>query len=188
MSQKLVRFITMKEGNILIAKEKDKKFKLAYALALGSGLRLSEVIGYKGISRRKDKKTNEIIEKPVEIKPLTKEQIDLKSHSIRIFGKGGKERITVTSPMLNESNINLLPLKINRRTLQRRIIKLGKKVLGREITFHTLRHGFANFMANEKNVPLPMVQQMLGHSRLDTTGIYTKSNPKQAIQIAWEKF
>jgi len=90
--------------------------------------------------------------------------------------------------MLNEKNIKLLPLKINRRKIQRRILKLGLIVLGKKVTFHTLRHGFANYMVNEKNVPLPMVQQMLGHSRLDTTGIYTKSNPIQAIQTAWEKF
>ena len=166
MSQKLIRFITMEEGKKIIAAEKDKKYKLAFALALGSGLRISEVIGY--------------YEK---IKPLTTEQINLQKHQIAIFGKGGRQRITVTSPMLNETNIKLLPLKINRRTLQRRI-----QILGREITFHTLRHGFANFMANEKNIPLPMLQTMLGHSRLDTTGIYTKSNPVHAINTAWEKF
>lgn len=171
MTQKLVRFITMDEGRKIIAAEKDRKYKLAYALAIGSGLRISEVIGLG------DK-----------IKPLIKEQINLEAHTIRIYGKGGKERITVTSPMLNETNIKLLPLKINRRTLQRRIQVLGKKVLGRNITFHTLRHGFANFMANEKNIALPMLQAMLGHSRLDTTGIYTKSNPIQAINTAWEKF
>ena len=161
----------MKEGLKLISKEKNKKYRLAYILALGSGLRISEVVGYK------DK-----------IKPLTKEQIDLKAHTIRVFGKGGKERITVTSPLLNETNINLLPLKINRRTLQRHIVKLGLKYLNKKVTFHTLRHGFANYMANERNVPLPMVQQMLGHSRLDTTGIYTKSNPTQTIQTAWSQF
>ena len=43
-------------------------------------------------------------------------------------------------------------------------------------------------MVNEKNLPLPMVQGMLGHSRLDTTGIYTKANPKQAIERAWDCF
>ena len=161
----------MEEGKKLIAREKDKKFKLAYALALGSGLRLSEVLGYK------DK-----------IPPLKEEQINLQEHTIRILGKGNKERITVTSPMLNETNIKLLPLKIHHRKIQRRILKLGNEVLGRKITYHTLRHGFANFMVNDKQVPLPMVQSMLGHSRLDTTGIYTKSNPKQAIETAWEKF
>ena len=56
------------------------------------------------------------------------------------------------------------------------------------LTGNTLRHGFANFMVNEKNIPLPMLQSMLGHSRLDTTGIYVKSNPIQAINTAWEVF
>jgi len=171
MTQKLIRFITMEEGKKIISKEKDKRLKLAYALALGSGLRISEVVGY-----------------VTKIKPLTQEQINLQDHTIKILGKGGKERITVTSPFLNETNIKMLPLKINRRKIQRRIQQIGKKTLGRDVTFHTLRHGFANFMVNEKNIPLPMVQSMLGHSRLDTTGIYTKSNPVQAIKTAWESF
>ena len=169
--QKLIRFITMEEGQKLIRAEKDKKYKLAYALALGSGLRLSEVVGY--IDR---------------IKPLEASQIDLKAHTIRVYGKGGKERVTVTSRFLNETNIKMLPLKLKRRTIQDRIKKLGKRVLQKEVTFHTLRHGFANFMANEKDMPLPMVQTLLGHSRLDTTGIYTKANPVKAIERAWESF
>lgn len=171
---KLIRFITMEDGKKLISAEKDKRFKLAYALALGSGLRLSEVIGYNGLKNK--------------IPPLSREQVDLEKHTIRIFGKGGKERITVTSPMLNETNLKLLPLSINRRTLQRRTEALGKRILNKKVTFHVLRHGFANFMANEKNVPLPMLQTMLGHSRLNTTGIYTQSNPVQAINTAWESF
>jgi len=79
-------------------------------------------------------------------------------------------------------------LNLKRRMLQYEIKKLGKKVLKKDISFHTLRHGFANFMVNEKNIPLPMLQSMLGHSRLDTTGIYTKSNPTQTIATAWEQF
>jgi len=80
----------MEQGKKLIAKEKDKKFKFAYALALGSGLRLSEVFGYKGFSRRKNKEQR-IIVKPIEIKPITTEQIDLDAHSIRVYGGGKKE-------------------------------------------------------------------------------------------------
>jgi integrase/recombinase XerD len=171
MAQKMVRFIEIEEFKKLLTAEKEKEFKLTYALAMGSGLRISEIVGYKDL-----------------IKPLTKEQIDLEKHQIRILGKGGKERITVTSPWLNKTNIELLPLNIPRRTLQGRFTRLCKKVLGKSLSFHTLRHGFANYMANEKKVPLPMVQSMLGHSRLDTTGIYTKSNPIQAINTAWESF
>ena len=121
-------------------------------------------------------------------KPLTKEQIDLQRHTIRILGKGGKERITVTSPWLKESNIKLLPLKINRRTLQNRFKSLCKKVLGRHLTFHTLRHGWANYLVNEQNMPMPQVQALGGWSRLDTLGIYAKANPKKAVEAAYEAF
>ena len=170
MAQKLVRFIEKEDFDKILSAEKDKKFKLAYALAFGSGLRISEIVGYK------------------DIKPLTKEQIDLEKHTIRLKGKREKERVTVTSPWLNKTNIEQLPLGIPRRTLQGRFTRLSKKVLNKDLNFHTLRHGFANLMANEKNIPLPMVQQMLGHSRLDTTGIYTKANPVKTIQTAWESF
>lgn len=173
---KLIKFITLEEFNKLMKAERKREYKLAYALGFGSGLRLSEIIGFK-------RKNGE------EIKPLTAEQIDLKTHQIRLYGaKGKKDRITVTSPLLNEANIKLLPLNIPRRTLQGRIKTLGKKTLGKDISFHSLRHGFGNFQANEKNLPLPMLQQLLGHSRIDTTGIYTKANPIQAIGKAWENF
>ena len=119
MAQKLIRYIEMDEFKKVLSNEKDRRFKLAYSLAMGSGLRISEIVGYKGKSRKKDKQTGEIIVRDVEIKPLTQEQINLEKHQIRLFGKRGKERITVTSPLLNKTNIQLLPLNIPRRTLQR---------------------------------------------------------------------
>lgn len=184
MAQKLVRYIEIEEFKKILSEEKDKKFKLAYVLGFGSGLRISEIIGYKGKSKKKNK-----IETEIEIPRLTKEQVDLDKHQIRInYAKRGKQRITVTSPWLNKTNIQLLPLDIPRRTLQGRFTRLCKRVLGKDLNFHTLRHGFANYMANENNVPLPMVQQMLGHSRLDTTGIYTTANPIKTIETAWETF
>jgi site-specific recombinase XerC len=171
MAQKLVRYIELEEFERVLKEEKDKKFKLAYVLGFGSGLRISEIVGYKDI-----------------YKPLTKENINLDKHQIRIFGKGEKERVTVTSPWLNKTNIELLPLDIPRRTLQGRFTRLSKKTLGRSLSFHTLRHGFGNYMHNVKNVPLAVVQTLLGHSRIDTTGVYTKANPVNAVERAWESF
>jgi len=189
MTQNLLKFIEIEEFKKILSEEKNKEFKLAYVLAFGSGLRISEIVGYKGKSRKKNKATGEIIESENEIPALTKDKIDLDKHQIRIeYAKRGKQRITVTSPWLNKSNMELLPLTIPRRTLQGHFTRLCKKVLGKNLNFHTLRHGFANYMANDKNIPLPMVQQMLGHSRLDTTGIYTRANPVKTIQTAWESF
>ena len=176
MVLKLITFITLEEFEKILKAEKKKEYKLAYVLGFGSGLRLSEIVGFK----REDSTI---------IPPLTPDRVDLKTHQIRVIdAKGHKDRITVTSPWLNETNIKLLPLNIPRRTLENRIKVLGKRVLNKDIHFHTLRHGFGNYMANDKNLPLPMLQQLMGHSRLDVTGIYTKANPVQAIERAWENF
>ena len=175
MAQKLVRFIEIEEFKKVLKAEKDKNFKLAYVLAFGSGLRISEIVG-------PAKNSNQ------NIKPLTIEQVNLKGHQIRVLGKRNKERITMTSPWLNETNIKLLPLDINRRTLQDRFTKLCKKTLGRKLNFHTLRHGWANHLANERNLPLPQLQALGGWSRLDTVGVYTKANPKRAVEAAFESF
>ena len=165
----------MDEFKKILKAEYNKKYKLAYVLGFGSGLRISEIVGAA-------KNCNQ------DIKPLTMEQVDLQKHQIKVYGKGGKERITVTSPWLNENNIKLLPLKINRRSLQKRFTTLCKKILKRDLSFHTLRHGWANYMANERNLPLPLLQQLGGWSRLDTVGVYTKANPIKAINAAWESF
>ena len=188
MAQKLVRYIEMDEFKKVLAEEKDKTYKLIYVLGMGSGLRISEIVGYKGKSKKKDKKTGEIIVKDVIIPRLEKNQIDLEKHQIKILGKGGKERITITSPWLNKSNINLLPIRIPRRTIQGRFTRTCLKAIGRKLNFHTLRHGWANHLINVKKVPTPQVQLLGGWSRLDTLGIYARANPIDAVESAWENF
>lgn len=176
MTNQLIEFLTLEQVNKLLKAEKRKEYRLAIILGFGSGLRLSEIVGYE-----RDDGTS--------IEGLSKENVDLKNHQIKIIGgKGKKDRITVTSPLLNESFVKLLPLKMARRTLQYNFSKLCFKVLGIKGKFHHLRHGFGNYMAVVRNIPLPMVKDMLGHSRLDTTGIYTKSNPIHTINTAWEAF
>jgi len=179
MAQKLIRFIEIEEFKKVLKSEKDRKFKLAYVLGFGSGLRISEIVG-------PAKNSNQ------NIKALTREQVNLMKHQIKVFGKGAKERITMTSPWLNETNIKLLPLKINRRTLQDRFSKLCNKVLGRKLNFHTLRHGWANYLSNDapidKRVSMPVLQVLGGWSRLDTVGIYAKANPTTAIKSGYEAF
>ena len=176
MASKLISFLTYDEIDKLVKKTKRKDVKLAIVLGAGSGLRISEIVG----GRRKSGD---------DIPPLTKDMVDLEAHQIRIIqGKGKKDRITVTSPWLNKTNIELLPIKISIRMLQWHFNKLTNKILGKRCNFHMLRHSFGNYLVNEKNMPLPMVQTLMGHSRIDTTGVYTKANPKQAIERAWESF
>lgn len=177
MAQKLVKFISVEEFRKILKEETDNTFKLAYVLAFGSGLRISEIIGAASNSNQ-------------EIKPIKADQIDLQTKQIKVLGKGGKERITTINPLfpIRESMLKLLPLNIKRRTLQARFKRLCKRVLSKPLNFHTLRHGFANHLINDRNLPLPMVQGFGGWSRLDTVGIYAKANPQAAVNKVWEGF
>lgn len=190
MTQKRIDYISFDEFKKLYSAEKDKKMKLAMLLGFGSGLRLSEIIGFqRKVKRKTDKVTKEIMytKDDSKIPFLTRKMVFLKDHQIRLTdGKGGKWRTTITPFSLTEPMLNLLPIKIPRRTIQYRFEHLSKNVLGKRMSFHTLRHGFGNYQANVLKVPLPIVQQLMGHSRLDTTGIYTKANPEQAIAESWK--
>jgi len=187
---KRIDFISADEFKQLYKAEKDPEIKLCMLLGFGSGLRISEIVGYKRkTKRKKNKQTGEIIftKDETSIPPLTKEMIKLSEHQIRLEdGKGGKWRTTVTPPALTEKMLELLPVKISRRMLQYHFEHLSKKVLGKKMSFHTLRHGFGNYQANVLKIPLPIVQTFMGHSRLDTTGIYTKANPEESIKSVWE--
>lgn len=213
---KLIRHIEMEDFKKVLKAEKEKKFKLAYALGAGSGLRISEIVGLKEELSRCHKAeiitSRELVDGKKlkvhrckecgavlsqkdmirgtkwKIPPLTSDKIDLEKHQIRVFGKRGKERIAQTSPWLNKTNIQMLPLNIPRRTLQDRFPKLCKKVLGKVYNFHCLRHTYGNYMINDKETPATIIQSLMGHSDLSTTGMYAKANPKKAVETAWENF
>ena len=176
MASKLIKFISTEEFRKVLKAEKDNSRKLAYVLAFGSGLRISEIVGPAPNSNQ-------------EIKRITKNQINLDNNQIKIFGKGGKERITLVNPdyPLKDYMLQLLPLKIERRTLQNRFKAICVKTLGKPLNFHTLRHGFANYMLNEKGYPMPVVQGFGGWKRLDTVGLYAIANPQSAIDKIWGK-
>lgn len=177
MGKKLPKIINQEEFEKLlkaangvkrINPKRIKEYKLAMILGFEAGMRISEIVGYKE-----------------HIKPLTADMID--DASIRITGKGMKDRIVPRPKRLNSNALQMLPLKIKRRSLQSFIYHLGRTVLHRDISFHTLRHGFGSHLAG-LNVPLHQVQMLMGHSRLDTTGIYLHANPKEAISKAQELF
>lgn len=170
-----------------------QQYMIAMCLGFGAGMRISEIVGYKGTSIRKNKKTGEVIEKEINIPPLTYDQIE--NNMIRIIGgKGGKDRVTllpiklfrgvgITRDDLKKS----LPMAVKRRSIQNFIENLTLSVLGRKKSFHKLRHGFGTTLAGA-NRPLHEIQMLMGHSRLDTTGIYLHANPKSAVDAANEVF
>jgi integrase len=175
---KLITFIKEEEFKKLLVAEKKREYKLAYLLAFGSGLRISEIIGYK----RKNGKE--------EIEPLAPERVDIQTNFIKVTGgKGMKDRMVPLFPGFKKEHLSLLPIRIKRSTLQAHFKSLCKKVLKRDCHFHELRHGFG-VLSTVNGVPMPFIQQAMGHSRLDTTGIYTAASPeemKKAYDKAWGK-
>jgi len=104
--------------------------------------------------------------------------------------KRGKERITRIPPKIMKRvyayvRDRILPNKhqylfpgiggnhLNKRTWQKILHKTGQKVLGRNIKPHALRHGFGyEFMRNNKHIRV--LQEILGHSNISTTSIYSR--------------
>lgn len=175
--RKLPKIILQDEFELLLKhtlkmKHKQKKqYALAILLAFEAGLRISEIVGLDG-----------------RVPALTKDKINLDHHTIRIEdGKGKKDRIVPLPKRVNANAVKLLPILLSRRSLQRYVTEIGGGLLGKKITFHTLRHGFGSHLA-AMGRPLHEIMMLMGHTRLDTTGIYLHANPTNAIEGARDVF
>jgi integrase/recombinase XerC len=154
------RSVRQKQAPAWMASRDEAIFELFYS----SGLRLAELVR-------------------LEVRDL-----DPISETVRIFGKGAKERICpVGGPALeaisryrHKADVHSGPLFINksRRRLSARSVWLAMKKYLREsglpadLSPHKLRHSFATHLL-DNGADLRSVQSLLGHASLSTTQIYT---------------
>ncbi|MGI5902232.1 MAG: tyrosine recombinase XerC [Desulfitobacteriia bacterium] len=130
----------------------------------GSGLRVSELVN------------------------IDRKDLDLEAGLLKVYGKGGKERIVpltdsaleAIKDYLKHRNdeeealiLNYQGTRLTARSVRRVLDKLGKQAkLNQHVHPHMLRHTFATHLL-DGGADLRSVQELLGHKKLSSTQIYT---------------
>ena len=175
-SRKLKTLMSIPDKKTLIGKRDLAIVELFYA----TGMRLSELVN------------------------LNIGSINHHSRLVRVIGKGNKERIipfgnhalTALEVYLNERGVGWMtnekiPLftsknnrRISVRTVQLRMKKYLSQVLGTKngASPHVLRHTFGTHLL-DNDADIRSIQELLGHSSMSSTQIYTKVNPKKIKEI-----
>lgn len=138
-----------------------------------------------------------------EICSLKNDDIDLKNKVIRVYGKGSKERLIqientdVINALKEYKNHNhsttdyFFTNKFDNRLSEQSVrfmINHYVKLAGIDmhITPHMFRHSFATLLL-EEDVDIRYIQQLLGHSSITTTQIYTHISMKKQRNILAKK-
>lgn len=137
-----------------------------------TGMRLSEIVG------------------------LDLDDVSFERKTIKVLGKGSKERLTPMNQVVCDAisdYLNVRPIsddkavflnRFNNRFNGRSIENIVKKyvlmsgIAGNKISPHKLRHTFATLL-HMKDVDIIEIQNLLGHESIKSTQIYTHTNPKR---------
>ncbi|MFJ8261371.1 site-specific tyrosine recombinase XerD [Rummeliibacillus sp. NPDC094406] len=186
IEQKLPKVLSIEEIDRLIAapnvaKPQGVRDRAMLELLYATGMRVSECI------------------------ELNLDDIHLTMGFVRVFGKGGKERIIplggsaieVCTNYLNKARFQLENAKLRTEALfinqrGKRLTRQGcwklmkgyaeKAGIEKELTPHILRHSFATHLI-ENGADLRAVQEMLGHADIATTQIYTHISKTRLSEV-----
>ena len=180
--RKLPDVLSVEEAGRLLEAVPTIKYKAALGVAYGAGLRVSEVAH------------------------LKVDDIDSTRMLIRVEeGKGRKDRNAMLSPQLLEllrlwwregkrrgvmlPHGWLFPGRscidpISSRQLHRAVQEAAEVAgIRKRVSPHTLRHSFATHLL-EQDVDIRVIQVLLGHSKLETTALYTKVSTRTIHAVA----
>lgn len=171
--RKLPRFATESEMTALLDERRSPRDQALLELLYSSGLRRSEVAG------------------------LNVGDVDFLSGTVRVFGKGAKERVVPVGDtalgrlrqyLKTRSAQASEPVFVNARGGRLSgagIALIVRKASGRRLTPHKLRHSFATHLLNA-GADIREVQEMLGHKSLNATQVYTHVS-LQRLRDAYSK-
>ena len=177
--QRLPKVISIKEIEELLHNNLTPLQHVIIELLYSCGLRVSELVN------------------------LKVSDIDLSSKYVRCFGKGSKERVIPIGETAKQVVKEYLPQrdflikKHNLDTKRLLILDNGRlitrqdvytfiheqgKLIHKNISPHTLRHSFATHLL-ENGADLRIVQELLGHSDVSTTQLYTHISKKRLKEV-----
>ncbi len=179
LAKKLPKVMTLQEIKEIFHSDLSAEQALIVELLYDCGLRVSELVNLK-IS-----------------------DIDLKSKYIQCFGKGSKERVIPFGKKAKEAINKYLAARdiiiskyglktkrlfiktsgnlLTRQDVYNFVKKIGEKI-HKHISPHTLRHTFATHLL-ENGADLRVVQELLGHSDVATTQLYTHITKKRLKEV-----
>ena len=179
LTKKLPKVISISEIENIIHNNLNETELVMMELLYGAGLRVSELVN------------------------LELNNIDLDSRYVRCIGKGSKERIIPIGEKAKKavkSYLKIRELIIKKYKLETKqfllrenghlmtrqdvyvFIRKQGELLKKHISPHTLRHSFATHML-ENGADLRVVQELLGHSDVSTTQLYTHVSKKRLKEV-----
>ena len=166
VDKRLPKFITFEEFQRMIRATEKERDKLIIEFLFYTGVRVSELVSIK------------------------KENVLWNEGLIRVYGKGGKERFVPVPQFLLEelkkyseriSGDRLFPLST--RQVERIVKKVAEKSgIKKKVTPHVLRHSLATTLLS-RGVDIRYIQEILGHSSLSVTQVYTHVVPARLKEI-----
>ena len=175
MARKLPRFLTLEEFKAMVEAAENPRDSMLLKCLFYMGLRNSEAMN------------------------LKKDNVDVINKIVKVIqGKGSKDRLIFIPTdkfaeelggyIRNTATSTLFP--ISDRQI-RNIVKKHARISGirapEEVHPHTLRHSYATHLVN-MGVGIDVVQDMLGHERLETTRIYTHMGKEQKRKLVEQAF
>lgn len=135
-----------------------------------------------------------------ELAGLDMSQLDLAQGEVRVIGKRNRTRIIPVGRMARQALerwfkvrpgvadpaqpvfVSMQGRRLTPRAIQLRVRRYGVEQLGQHLHPHMLRHSFASHVL-ESSGDLRAVQELLGHSDIGTTQVYTHLNFQHLAEV-----